>query len=103
MMDTFSQEQGYAIPGVVTGKPIEIGGSLGRAESTGRGVVYTISRPPSISTCASTAAPPSPCTASAKSARSRPKRWHRLGCKVLAVSDVSGGIYNKNGLISMTS
>src|SRR5204863_1497847 len=42
MMDTFSQERGYAIPGVVTGKPIEIGGSLGRAESTGRGVVSTI-------------------------------------------------------------
>src|SRR3989344_3024906 len=42
MMDTFSQEQGYAIPGVVTGKPVEIGGSLGRSESTGRGVVFTI-------------------------------------------------------------
>src|SRR4029078_13646045 len=42
MMDTYSQERGFAIPGVVTGKPIEIGGSLGRAESTGRGVVYTI-------------------------------------------------------------
>src|SRR3954471_13137600 len=42
MMDTFSQEKGFAIPGVVTGKPIEIGGSLGRAESTGRGVVYTV-------------------------------------------------------------
>src|SRR3954470_13633071 len=42
MMDTFSQEKGFAIPGVVTGKPIEIGGSLGRAESTGRGVIYTV-------------------------------------------------------------
>src|SRR3954463_6724120 len=42
IMDTFSQERGFAIPGVVTGKPVEIGGSLGRAESTGRGVVYTI-------------------------------------------------------------
>ena len=42
MMDTFSQEKGFAIPGVVTGKPVEIGGSLGRTESTGRGVVYTV-------------------------------------------------------------
>lgn len=39
MMDTFSMDRGYAIPGVVTGKPIELGGSEGRKEATGRGVV----------------------------------------------------------------
>ena len=38
IMDTFSMLKGYAVPGVVTGKPIEIGGSLGRKEATGRGV-----------------------------------------------------------------
>ena len=37
-----SAQEGYAVPGVVTGKPIEIGGSLGRFDSTGRGVVYCI-------------------------------------------------------------
>ena len=37
MMDTFSQEKGFSVPGVVTGKPIEVGGSLGRSESTGKG------------------------------------------------------------------
>jgi glutamate dehydrogenase (NAD(P)+) len=42
LMDTYSQLHGYAIPGVVTGKPIAIGGSLGRAESTGKGVVFCI-------------------------------------------------------------
>ncbi|MEO5657341.1 MAG: Glu/Leu/Phe/Val dehydrogenase, partial [Nitrospiria bacterium] len=42
MMDTYSQFKGYAVPGVVTGKPIAIGGSQGRNEATGRGVVYTI-------------------------------------------------------------
>src|ERR1700733_10577609 len=42
IMDTYSQEHGYAVPGVVTGKPIEIGGSLGRNTSTGRGVIYTV-------------------------------------------------------------
>src|SRR5471030_1936535 len=42
IMDTYSQEQGHAVPGVVTGKPIEIGGSLGRNTSTGRGVIYTV-------------------------------------------------------------
>ncbi len=42
IMDTYSMHKGYSIPGVVTGKPIAIGGSLGRREATGRGVVFTI-------------------------------------------------------------
>ena len=41
-MDTYSQLNGYTIPGVVTGKPISVGGSLGRAESTGKGVSYCV-------------------------------------------------------------
>jgi glutamate dehydrogenase (NAD(P)+) len=39
IMDTYSQQVGYSVPGVVTGKPLSIGGSLGREEATGRGVV----------------------------------------------------------------
>ena len=39
IMDTYSQQKGHTVPGVVTGKPIEIGGSHGRREATGRGVV----------------------------------------------------------------
>jgi glutamate dehydrogenase (NAD(P)+) len=42
IMDTYSQHRGFAVPGVVTGKPVAIGGTLGRREATGRGVVYTI-------------------------------------------------------------
>ncbi len=42
IMDTYSQLKGYAVPGVVTGKPTTIGGSLGRVEATGRGVAYTV-------------------------------------------------------------
>jgi glutamate dehydrogenase/leucine dehydrogenase len=42
IMDTYSMTKGYPIPGVVTGKPIALGGSLGRNEATGRGVFYTI-------------------------------------------------------------
>jgi glutamate dehydrogenase (NAD(P)+) len=42
IMDTYSMHKGYSVPGVVTGKPIAIGGSLGRKEATGRGVVFTI-------------------------------------------------------------
>jgi glutamate dehydrogenase/leucine dehydrogenase len=42
VMDTYSMNKGYCVPGVVTGKPVELGGSLGRNEATGRGVFYTI-------------------------------------------------------------
>jgi glutamate dehydrogenase/leucine dehydrogenase len=42
IMDTFSMIKGYSVPGVVTGKPLSIGGSLGRNEATARGCVYTI-------------------------------------------------------------
>jgi glutamate dehydrogenase (NAD(P)+) len=44
LMDTYSQEHGYAQPGVVTGKPVEIGGSLGRNGATGLGVVYIMEK-----------------------------------------------------------
>jgi glutamate dehydrogenase (NAD(P)+) len=42
MMDTYSMHVGYTVPGVVTGKPVELGGSLGRREATGRGVAFTL-------------------------------------------------------------
>ncbi len=44
MMDTYSSQKGYAVPGIVTGKPISIGGSLFRSEATGAGVVMVIER-----------------------------------------------------------
>jgi glutamate dehydrogenase (NAD(P)+) len=104
MMDTFSQERGFAIPGVVTGKPIEIGGSLGRAESTGRGVVYTTvhakqylagkgrgsARVDSSTTVA--------VHGFGKVGAIAALEIHALGAKVVAIGDVSGGLYNKNGL-----
>ncbi|MGK5081920.1 Glu/Leu/Phe/Val dehydrogenase [Bdellovibrionota bacterium FG-1] len=104
MMDTFSQERGFAIPGVVTGKPIEIGGSLGRAESTGRGVVYTIQH---ASKHLAHIGKPGPKIDSSttiavhgfgKVGNVAALEIYQLGCKVVAVSDVSGGIYNKHGL-----
>src|SRR5947207_2008824 len=42
MMDTYSMHRGYSVPGVVTGKPVELGGSEGRADATGQGVVYCV-------------------------------------------------------------
>src|SRR5678816_3119911 len=42
IMDTYSQHKGYAVPGIVTGKPVDIGGTLGRREATGRGIGYIV-------------------------------------------------------------
>ncbi|MEK6706212.1 MAG: Glu/Leu/Phe/Val dehydrogenase [Bdellovibrionota bacterium] len=104
IMDTFSQERGFAIPGVVTGKPIEIGGSLGRAESTGRGVVYTIQH--AVKHLASVGKGlgriDSSMTVSVqgfgKVGNVAAQEIYQLGAKVVAVSDVAGGVYSKNGL-----
>src|SRR4051812_21432494 len=104
MMDTFSQEKGFAIPGVVTGKPVEIGGSLGRAESTGRGVVYTIQhaskhlhsigrQAPKIDSSTTVAV-----HGFGKVGAVAALEIYQLGAKVVAVSDVTGGVHNKNGL-----
>jgi len=97
-MDTYSQIKGYAIPGVVTGKPIVIGGSLGRAESTGKGVAY----------CVNFAARKigmniGPKTTVAihgfgKVGIPAAQELAMQGCKIVAVSDVSGAIYNPEGI-----
>jgi glutamate dehydrogenase (NAD(P)+) len=97
MMDTYSQEHGYFQPGVVTGKPVEIGGSLGRAGATGLGVVYVAEK-----------------AFEKKGKNMRGARIavqgfgnvgsyaalyaHERGAKIIAVSDVSGGIFNGDGL-----
>jgi glutamate dehydrogenase (NAD(P)+) len=104
MMDTYSQERGFAIPGVVTGKPVEIGGSLGRNESTGRGVVYTIQHAAKYLAAKGRPAPKIDSSTTVaihgfgKVGAVAALELYQLGCKVVAVSDVSGGIYNKNGL-----
>ena len=98
VMDTYSAQLGYAVPGVVTGKPIEIGGSLGRVDATGRGVVYTIIEAAKRLNMDlgenTTVAVQGFGNVGYYSA----KIINSLGCKVVAVSDVSGGIYNSKGL-----
>lgn len=97
IMDTYSMDVGYSVPGVVTGKPVSIGGSLGRNAATARGVMFSVMN-------------------AAKKLKFDlfEKRvaiqgygnagWnlaHLLseqGCKIIAVSDSKGGIYNKQGL-----
>lgn len=104
LMDTYSQNRGFATPGVVTGKPIEIGGSLGRAESTGRGVVYTIQHAAKHLAKMGKPGPKIDNTTTVsvhgfgKVGAIAALEIYHLGAKVVAVSDVSGGIYNKNGL-----
>ena len=97
-MDTYSHEQGgYAQPGVVTGKPVEIGGSLGRNHATGLGVVYVCERAMEVNKM--------------KMEGSRiaiqgfgnvgsfaAKFSFERGARIVAVSDVSGGIFNGDGL-----
>jgi glutamate dehydrogenase/leucine dehydrogenase len=97
IMDTYSMIKGYPIPGVVTGKPISLGGSLGRNEATGRGVFYTVR-----SACNYLGLP-------LKGARVVVQGFGNAGSVaahlfdtaqslVIAASDSSGAIYNKNGL-----
>ncbi len=97
IMDTYSMHRGYSVPAVVTGKPIPIGGSMGRGEATGRGVMF--------------------CTREALKHLGMSMEGTRVvvqgfgnvgsvaaylleqqGAKVIAVSDVYGGIYKPKGL-----
>jgi len=98
LMDTYSAQVGYAVPGVVTGKPIEIGGSLGRVDATGRGLVYTIieaAKRLSMDLGANTSVA---IQGFGNVGYHTAKIIASLGCKIVAVSDVSGGVYNKSGL-----
>jgi len=97
IMDTYSQQVGFAVPGVVTGKPLSIGGSLGREEATGRGVVYVILealRHLELDIRNTTVAIQGFGNVGSHTARI----MHESGAKVVAVSDVHGGIYDQQGL-----
>jgi glutamate dehydrogenase (NAD(P)+) len=97
MMDTYSQQVGFAVPGVVTGKPLSIGGSLGREEATGRGVVYVTQemlRHLKLSIEDATVAIQGFGNVGSHTARI----MQQQGARVIAVSDVHGGIYNPKGL-----
>src|SRR4030095_10642570 len=93
IMDTYSQMKGYSIPEIVTGKPVVIGGSLGRTEATGRGGVFCIMEP-----CRRLGIPHEGKRAVVQgfgNVGSNAARFlHQEGCKVIAVSDVRSGVYN---------
>ena len=97
MMDTYSMHAGYTVPSIVTGKPVSLGGSLGRRESTGRGVAYLINR--AMDTLGMEA---SRCTAVVQGFGNvgsvAAHSLARYGVKVIAVGDASGAVMNRNGL-----
>jgi glutamate dehydrogenase (NAD(P)+) len=97
IMDTYSQQVGYSVPGVVTGKPLSIGGSLGRDEATGRGVAYVTMealRHLKLDIRNTTVAIQGFGNVGSHTARI----MQECGARVIAVSDLNGGIYNSNGL-----
>ena len=97
IMDTYSQMKGYSIPESVTGKPVEIGGSWGRTEATGRGVIHCVKQAAENNSL------------KLKNAAVAIQGFgnvgyhaavaaQEVGCKIIAVSDSTGGIYCADGL-----
>ncbi len=96
LMDTYSMMHGYAVPGVATGKDIEVGGSLGRTEATGRGIMI-------ITRLVCEAKGMKKARVAVQGAGnvgsiSAKLIYERLGFDIVAISDVSGGVYKADGL-----
>jgi glutamate dehydrogenase (NAD(P)+) len=97
IMDTYSQHKGHAVPEIVTGKPVAIGGTLGRREATGRGVVYTI-----IEAANHLGIDLTKCTGAVQGFGNVGsvvvKELNDLGVRIIGVADRTGGFYDVNGL-----
>jgi glutamate dehydrogenase (NAD(P)+) len=97
IMDTYSNFVGYAVPGVVTGKPVSVGGTLGRTEATGRGVALCIDL--AVKRLQLNLEEPTVAIQGFGNVGSITAKFlHQQGYKVVAVTDVKGGIYNPKGL-----
>ncbi len=97
VMDTYSQEAGHTVPAVVTGKPLAVGGSEGRVEATGRGVV-TITRELLLSKGGQLPGTTVAVQGFGNVGAIAASGFFRAGAKVVAVSDVRGAIFNPKGL-----
>lgn len=97
MMDTYSKMEGYTIPGVVTGKPINLGGTQGRARATGTGVSmvtkFALNHYGDELKGSDVAI-----QGFGNVGQVTAKELDKLGCNIVATSDVTGAIYNENGL-----
>ena len=97
MMDTYSVYMGHSVPGVVTGKPVNLGGSLARREATGRGVGYLVSRTMDVlkmDPAHTTAIVQGYGNVGSVTAHS----LTRYGVKVIGIADVDGAIFNAKGI-----
>jgi glutamate dehydrogenase (NAD(P)+) len=97
MMDTFSMHQGYSVPAVITGKPLAIGGSEGRLEATARGV-QVVTR----EAMRDLGMRPEDCTVVVQGFGNvgsiSARLLHEMGCRIVGLSDINGGVYNANGI-----
>ena len=98
IMDTYSMTVGYAARAVVTGKPINIGGSQGRNEATGRGVIITMGEALVRKGMTNNSNISVVIQGFGNVGSHAAAHAHELGYKVVAVSDIDGGLYNENGL-----
>jgi glutamate dehydrogenase (NAD(P)+) len=97
IMDTYSMHQGYSVPAVITGKPLAIGGSEGRFEATGRGVMVVTRE-----ALHHLGMHPEACAVVIQGFGNvgsiSARLLHELGCKVVGLSDIHGGVYNPQGI-----
>jgi glutamate dehydrogenase (NAD(P)+) len=97
IMDTVSMHRGYSVPGVVTGKPLAIGGSVGRSDATGQGVVYCIE-----DAVARGGFPLEGATVAVQGfgnvGEATARLLHERGARVIAITDVGGGVFRREGL-----
>jgi glutamate dehydrogenase (NAD(P)+) len=97
IMDTYSMHARHTVNAVVTGKPVALGGSLGRREATGRGVMITVNQAVkrfNLTRDKTTVV----VQGSGNVGGIGAELMHNAGYKVIAISDVGGGIYNENGI-----
>src|SRR6266568_2064782 len=97
IMDTYSMHEGYSIPAVVTGKPLSIGGSEGRNDATATGVLFVTRRAAKRMDMPLKGARVS-VQGFGNAGGIAARLFHNEGCKIVAVSDTHGGIYNEAGL-----
>jgi len=98
IMDTYSMQKGYSVPGVVTGKPISLGGSEGRGEATGRGCAYVIreaAKDVGVRVKGGTVAVQGFGNAGSVAADIL---YDEQGAKIVAISDSRGGVFKADGM-----
>jgi glutamate dehydrogenase (NAD(P)+) len=97
MMDTYSMNQGRTVTGAVTGKPLSLGGSLGRRDATGRGV-FVAAAEAAVQRHIDLASSRCVIQGYGNVGHAAARMFHRHGCKVVAVQTSTGAVFNGNGL-----